>query len=552
MVAPGVLIRGPLEVSRGGTGWSYAIALDGDGWDIKASGERRAGERPVGGSLVVLSAVNDMPEFLMQVFGVQLNKQVELEAQAKERHIDILQTQPLLVIRFSMMHQLVSSPNHQIDQVGWCHGDKHEPVDKDDEDRRMHSLTSFKALEVVKKRSLPWEDIEMDAIHSLQLILRGSLPGETGGDNSKNVVSATTDDAKKIMWVDGLPTVTNEMVRLIETASVTIWAIAAFANINSWNSYAADLTIGMPLIDLVEDVLIDMVASLLNHQNQIAFTFDVCDILLLQLQDDIVGVCLVAQDVTGKKMLMDKYTRIQGDYVAIMRNPSELIPRIFIVNESGCCCEWNSAMENLSGIKKEDAIASMVLVAESRTMIHYMELNSVEFNLGDAVDSVVSQGMILSRDCQLAVVKDWPAEAEGSIILKVIPRKERISTGVHVVHLEFSSICRIIHPAPGIPEALLQEMFHRSQDVSRKGLGFFISQKLVQIMNGNVQYLREAERSSFMIFIEFPLVHQHHRGRRKYQLTYESILNMTDYIGLLAIQDYLWQQISVFWDLSIY
>ncbi|KAG6484381.1 hypothetical protein ZIOFF_052896 [Zingiber officinale] len=330
---------------------------------------------------------------------------------------------------------------------------------------------------------------------------------------------------KEIKWVDGLRAVTNEMVRLIETATdLTGLPVAE--------------VIGMPLIDLVEDVLIDMVASLLNHQNQIAFTFDVCDIFR----------CLLGctRCDTGKKMLMDKYSRIQGDYVAIMRNPSELIPRIVIVNESGCCCEWNSAMENLSGIKKEDAIASMVLEkgSLSRQLANilddmdleriepcYMELNSVEFNLGDAVDAVVSQGMILSRDRQLAVVQDWPAEAEGSIILKVIPRKERIGTRVHVVHLEF----RIIHPAPGIPEALLQEMFHRSQDVSREGLGLFISQKLLKIMNGNVQHLREAERSSVKIFIEFPLVHQHHRGRRKY--TYESILNMTDYIGLLAIQE---------------
>lgn len=51
-------------------------------------------------------------------------------------------------------------------------------------------------------------------------------------------------------------------------------------------------------------------------------------------------------------------------------------------------------------------------------------------------------------------------------------------------------------------------MFHQRQCVSREGLGLYISQKLVKIMNGTVQYLREAERPSFIIFLEFPLARQ--------------------------------------------
>lgn len=63
---------------------------------------------------------------------------------------------------------------------------------------------------------------------------------------------------------------------------------------------------------------------------------------------------------------------------------------------------------------------------------------------------------------------------------------------------------RITHPAPGIPEELIQEMFYYNNGVSREGLGLYISQKLVKIMNGTVKYLREAEKSSFIILIEFP------------------------------------------------
>ncbi|KAK6142355.1 hypothetical protein DH2020_022703 [Rehmannia glutinosa] len=72
-------------------------------------------------------------------------------------------------------------------EIKWG-GAKHDPVDKDD-GRKMHPRSSFKAfLEVVKRRSLPWEDVEMDAIHSLQLILRGSLQDDVA-DDSKMIVS---------------------------------------------------------------------------------------------------------------------------------------------------------------------------------------------------------------------------------------------------------------------------------------------------------------------------------------------------------------------------
>ncbi|KAK8961712.1 Phytochrome C [Platanthera guangdongensis] len=47
----------------------------------------------------------------------------------------------------------------------------------------------------------------------------------------------------------------------------------------------------------------------------------------------------------------------------------------------------------------------------------------------------------------------------------------------------------------------------------QEGLGLFISQRLVKIMNGTVQYLREAERSSFIVLVEFPLVS--HGGTRR-------------------------------------
>nr|QID75589.1 PhyB-N [Cloning vector pEA206] len=64
--------------------------------------------------------------------------------------------------------------SHTAKEIKWG-GAKHHPEDKDD-GQRMHPRSSFQAfLEVVKSRSQPWETAEMDAIHSLQLILRDSF-----------------------------------------------------------------------------------------------------------------------------------------------------------------------------------------------------------------------------------------------------------------------------------------------------------------------------------------------------------------------------------------
>ncbi|PQQ20753.1 phytochrome C isoform X1 [Prunus yedoensis var. nudiflora] len=312
----------------------------------------------------------------------------------------------------------------------------------------MHPRSSFKAfLEVVKRRSVPWEDVEMDVIHSLQLILRGSLPDETV-DNSKVLVKGPSVD-DRIQRVDELRIVTNEMVRLIETAAVPILAVDASGNINGWNTKASELT-----------------------------------------------------ELAVEKAI--------GDYIGIVRSPSALIPPIFMTDENFRCLEWNDAMQKVSGLRREEAVERMLVgevFTEQLSKIVddtdiesieecYMEMSSSEFNLGEAVEVVMNQVRILSQERQVEVIHDSPAESnseEGTYRMKM-----------HIVHLEF----RIIHPAPGIPEDLIQEMFHSSHRASKEGLGLHLSQNLVKIMSGTVQYQREEDRSSFIILIEFPLVHQ--------------------------------------------
>ncbi|CAD6206683.1 unnamed protein product [Miscanthus lutarioriparius] len=533
-------------------------------------------------------------------------------------------------------------------EIKWG-GAKHEPVDADDNGRKMHPRSSFKAfLEVVKWRSVPWEDVEMDAIHSLQLILRGSLQDEdTNRNNVRSIVKAPSDDMKKIQGLLELRTVTKEMVRLIETTTAPVLAVD-IAGIEEQN-------LEMKLKAFHEQEcngpVILMVNSCCNRD----------------LSEKVIGVCFVAQDLTRQKMIMDKYTRIQGDYVAIVKNPRELIPPIFMINDLGSCLEWNKAMQKITGIQREDAIDKFLIgevftlhdygcrvkdhatltklsilmnavisgqdpekllfgffdtdgkyieclltvnkrtnaegkitgaicflhVASSElqhalqvqkmseqaatnsfkelTYIHqelrnplngmqftcnllepselteeqrqllssnilcqdqlkkilhdtdlesieqcYMEMNTVEFNLEEALNTVLMQGIPLGKEKRISIERDWPVEvladylacalqftqpAEGPIVLQVIPKKENIGSGMQIAHLEF----RIVHPAPGVPEALIQEMFRHNPGVSREGLGLYICQKLVKTMSGTVQYLREADTSSFIILIEFPV-----------------------------------------------
>ncbi|KAL5683823.1 hypothetical protein ACJX0J_010208, partial [Zea mays] len=637
-------------------------------------------------------------EFLLQVFGIQLNKEVELAAQAKERHI--LRTQTLLcdmLLRDAPVGIFTRSPNvmdlvkcdgaalyyqnqllvlgstpseseiksiatwlqdnhdgstglstdslveagypgavalrevvcgmaaikisskdfifwfrsHTTKEIKWG-GAKHEPVDADDDGRRMHPRSSFKAfLEVVKWRSVPWEDVEMDAIHSLQLILRGSLPDEDANRNNvRSIVKAPSDDMKKIQGLLELRTVTNEMVRLIETATAPVLAVDIAGNINGWNNKAAELTglpvmeaIGRPLIDLVVTDSIEVVKQILDsalqgieeqnmeiklktfheHECNGPVILKVNSCCSRDLSEKVIGVCFVAQDLTRQKMIMDKYTRIQGDYVAIVKNPTELIPPIFMINDLGSCLEWNKAMQKITGIKREDAINKLLigevftlhdygygkyieslltvnkrtdaegkitgalcflhvaspelqhalqvqkmseqaatnsfkeltyirqelrnplngmqftcnllkpseLTEEQRQLLSsnvlcqdqlkkilhdtdlesieqcYMEMNTVEFNLEQALNTVLMQGIPLGKEKQISIERNWPVEvscmylygdnlrlqqiladylacalqftqtAEGPIVLQVMSKKENIGSGMQIAHLEF-------------------------------------------------------------------------------------------------------------------
>ncbi|KAF5175818.1 Phytochrome [Thalictrum thalictroides] len=248
-------------------------------------------------------------------------------------------------------------------EIKWG-GAKHHPDAKDD-GQNMHPRSSFKAfLEVVKSRSLPWENAEMDAIHYLQLILRDSFRDARGGCKRDGSANRDSNSSHFCVDFDG--------------------------RINGWNAKVAELTglsvgeaMGKSLVhDLVFKESIEVVDNLLNHglrgeedknveiklrkfspqkpEESIFVVVNACS--SRDYTNNIVGVCFVGQDVTGQKVVMDKFIHIQGDYKAIVHNPNPLIPPIFASDENTCCSEWNTAMEKLTGWDRGDIMGKMLVV----------------------------------------------------------------------------------------------------------------------------------------------------------------------------------------------
>ncbi|XP_057526791.1 phytochrome C isoform X1 [Amaranthus tricolor] len=295
----------------------------------------------------------------------------------------------MVAIRITSKDFLFWFRSHTAKEVKWG-GAKHEPVDTDNR-RKMHPRSSFKAfLEVVKWRSLPWEDMEMDAVNSLQLILRGLLKNSATNDmktlvkSSKMIVNVPGIDNT---LVNKLQTLTSEMIRLIETAAVPIFSVDASGVINGWNVKMAEITgllieraIGLPLVDVVAEETVETIKNLLSMAMQGIEEKDVevtlrtfgflernCPVVVVNAccswdsNKNVTGICFIGQDVTLQKSIMEKYTELQGDYTGIMRNANHLIPPIFIMDEQGLCLEWNDAMEKLSGFTKEEAIGQVLL-----------------------------------------------------------------------------------------------------------------------------------------------------------------------------------------------
>lgn len=179
----------------------------------------------------------------------------------------------MAAVRIASNDMLFWFRSHAAAEIRWG-GARHEPGEKDD-GKKMHPRSSFKAfLEVVKTRSLPWKDFEMDAIHSLQLILRNAFKDVEALDLNTNSIHTKLNELK-IEGMQELEAVTSEMVRLIETATVPILAVDVNGLVNGWNMKIAELSglpvdkaIGRHLLSLVEDSSADTVKKMLHEALQ--------------------------------------------------------------------------------------------------------------------------------------------------------------------------------------------------------------------------------------------------------------------------------------------
>lgn len=63
----------------------------------------------------------------------------------------------------------------------------------------------------------------------------------------------------------------------------------------------------------------------------------------------------------------------------------------------------------------------------------------------------------------------------------------------------------MVCPGEGLPPELVQDMFHSSRWMTQEGLGLSMSRKILKLMNGEVQYIRESERSYFLVMLELPI-----------------------------------------------
>lgn len=266
--------------------------------------------------------------------------------------------------------------SHTAKKIKWG-GAKHHPEDKDDGEK-MHPRTSFKAfLEVVKSRSLPWEVSEINAIHSLQLIMRDSFKNLEGNGL-----------CMEIKEIDELSSAACQMVRLIETATAPIFGVNSDGNINGWNGkiaeltgFKADVVMGKSLVNEIvieeyraiieniicralqgeEDKNVELKLRNVNPHKQISVVYIVANACTSRdYTNNIVGVCFVGQDVTSEKVFTDKFIRLQGDYKAVIQSINPLIPPIFACDENASCSEWNTAMVKLTGWSKQETIGKLI------------------------------------------------------------------------------------------------------------------------------------------------------------------------------------------------
>jgi phytochrome B len=202
------------------------------------------------------------------------------------------------------------------------------------------------------------------------------------------------------------------------------------------------------------------------------------------IAEKVVGVCFIAQDITGQKLMMDKYTKIEGDYVSIVRNPSELIPPIFMIDEAGMCVEWNDAMQRLSGIKREDAIGRM-LVGEVFSL-HSLGCRVKEHDMLTKL-SIILNTVISGQDTEKLIFGFYNLDGKQLDALLSVSKRvnsEGMVTGaLCFLHLASPELQNALHMQQRLEQAAtnsLKELEYMRQEIRNPLNGIVFTQNLMQ------------------------------------------------------------------------
>ncbi|KAF2314649.1 hypothetical protein GH714_028233 [Hevea brasiliensis] len=439
--------------------------------------------------------------------------------------------------------------SHTAKEVKWG-GAKHHQEDKDDGER-MHPRSSFNAfLEVVKSKSLPWEVSEINAIHSLQLIIRDSFP-DMEDSGSKAMVYAQQKDTE-MRGIDELSSVACEMVRLIETATAPIFGVDSAGLVNGWNAKVAELTglqtseaMGKSLVhEIVHEDSCGVVEGILGRalqgitgQETEKFPFGFfnrqgkfVEIVEPDLQQTFDGLRQEEQ-VNFLKLKELAYIRQE------MKNPLSGIRFTHKLLEDTAISEHQKQFLETSDACEKQIMTIIEDMDLARLEEGNIELKTEEFLMGNVLDAIVSQVMILLRERNIKLFHEIPEEIktlalygdqirlqlilsdillsvvqhapspDGWVEIKISPGLKMIQDGNEFIRLQI----RMTHMGKGLPSALIQEMFeggnHRT---TQEGLVLNLSRKLLNKMNGHVHYTREHNKCYFLIDLELKL-----KGRQK-------------------------------------
>lgn len=180
--------------------------------------------------------------------------------------------------------------------------------------------------------------------------------------------------------------------------------------------------------------------------------------------NNIVGVCFIGQDITTQKFVLDKFVRIQGDYKAIMHSPNPLIPPIFVSDENTYCVEWNTAMEKLSGWKREEIIGKM-LVGEIFGSFCRLK----------GADAMTKFMIILHKTFGGQEIDKFPfsfSDRNGKFVQALLTANKRVNADGQII----GAFCFLQTASPELQQSLMQKQQEKTSNFWMKELAYICSE----------------------------------------------------------------------------